>query len=107
MHQHLLSSVGIKGKKSISTLVGEVNTPRAESNLPSVTPRMIKISLWQVISPECIVAAGHRENPVLRFLTVPQHFQMTSLKRFRLLYHPKAELDQREKNSIKVNQPMT
>lgn len=49
MHQHLLSSVGIKDEKSISTLVGEVNTPRAEPNLPTVTPRMIKISRWQVI----------------------------------------------------------
>lgn len=49
MHQHLLSGVGIKDEKSISTLVGEVNTPRAEPNLPTVTPRMIKISRWQVI----------------------------------------------------------
>lgn len=64
---------------------------RAEHNLPVVTPHMIKTSLWQVI----LNSRVHRSfwpqrKPSPEVFTVPQHFQMTSLERLRLLYHPKA-----------------
>lgn len=91
LHKHLLSSWPKEITNPFLPLSVGRTLQRAEHTLCIVTPHMTEIILWRVtLKPRVHRSCWPWTKPSLVVFTVPQHFQMTSLERFRLLYHPKA-----------------